>query len=200
MFRCRRRGAGFSLPGRDSSRPLCCGPAGAETSLGAARKSACATSQPSLYSARLSKWRAWLEAAVDHGLGLGQQSRFVCGFRRRTACSRSASSSKGKRESSARAKSLPFAHPVPRALPPPALVIWRGECRGVLLSASALGRLRRSVSLRLRSIPLDEPALPGAGAGHAVARNLAFAATGSGQPLSAAVHACARKLPSVPHV
>jgi tetratricopeptide (TPR) repeat protein len=37
-------GAGFSLPGRDSSRPLSRRPAGAETSLGAARRSACATS------------------------------------------------------------------------------------------------------------------------------------------------------------
>ena len=34
------RGACFSVPGRDSSRPLFCGPASASTSAGAARKSA----------------------------------------------------------------------------------------------------------------------------------------------------------------
>src|ERR1700686_3832146 len=58
------------------------------------------------------KWRAWLEAAVDHGLGLGQQSRFVCGCRGRTACSRSASTAKGNVNHLPGPTSLPFPHPV----------------------------------------------------------------------------------------
>ena len=39
MLRGQRCGAGFSLPGRDSSRPLSRGPSSADTSVGAARKS-----------------------------------------------------------------------------------------------------------------------------------------------------------------